>query len=146
MIVYYTDFGRHVDCSLTPYEDLVDRVDTLSYQPVSRSVENFIASGRAVSSLRQITATESDSVRQSLDGAFKHEMTVFDRNIYGPDIAEVSMAEKALDAKAKKVEDDYKLAQKVKDARANASERSGEPSAAEGSSSSDGNAPSGNSI
>lgn len=129
MKVYYSDFGRDVKCELTPFEDVVDRVDALSYQSVERSVQNFIASGRAVSSLRQIASGESDVVRQSLDDAFDHEMTVFDRNIYGPDIAEVSMAQKALDAKAKKVEDDYKLAQKVEEAKSKASKGSGDTGA-----------------
>ena len=129
MKVYYSDFGRSLNCSLSPYEDCVDRVDALSYQSVERSVVNFIASGRAVSSLRRITSSESDSVKQSLDDAFNHEMTVFDRNIYGPDIAEVSMAQKSLDAKAKKVEDDYKLSQKVEAAKVKASKGSGETDA-----------------
>lgn len=124
--VYYADFGRAVSCELALPVDEVDRVDTLSYQPVSRSVENFIASGRAVSSLRQITSGEPDTVKQSLNDAFNHEMTVFDRNPYGPDIAEVSMAQKALDAKAKKVEDDYKLSQKVEAVKPKAGKGSGE--------------------
>lgn len=127
--VYYKDLFDSVPFIDAEIPSLSDRVDTLSYQPVSRSVENFIASGRAVSSLRQISASESDAVKQSLDDAFNHEMTVFDRNLYGPDIAEVSMAQKALDAKARKVEDDYKLAQKVQDAKSKAPKGSGETGA-----------------
>lgn len=129
MKVFYADFGRGVVCDLTPVESYPDRVDTLSYQSVERSVQNFIASGRAVSSLRQITANESDSVKKSLNDAFNHEMTVFDRNIYGPDIAEVSMAQKALDAKAKKAESDYNLTKKVEDVRSKAAKGSGETDA-----------------
>ena len=118
--VFYKDLFESVPFVDAEIPSVPDRVDTLSYQPVSRSVENFIASGRAVSSLRQITAKESETIKQSLDDAFNHEMTVFDRNLYGPDIAEISMAQKALDAKAKKVVDDYKLANKVEDARSQA--------------------------
>lgn len=127
--VYYLDLFESVPFVDAAIPSVPDRVDTLSYQPVSRSVENFIASGRAVSSLRQITSKESDAVSQSLNDAFNHEMTVFDRNPYGPDIAEVSMAQKALDAKAKKVEDDYKLSQKVEEARSKAAKGSGETAA-----------------
>lgn len=127
--VFYKDLFDSVPFVDAEIPSVPDRVDTLSYQPVSRSVENFIASGRAVSSLRRITSGESDTVKQSLDDAFNHDMTVFDRNIYGPDIAEVSMSQKALDSKAKKVEDDYKLAQKVKDIKSNASKGSGETDA-----------------
>lgn len=124
--VFYKDLFESVPFVDAEIPSVPDRVDTLSYQPVSRSVENFIASGRAVSSLRQITAKESETIKQSLDDAFNHEMTVFDRNLYGPDIAEISMAQKALDAKAKKVEDDYKLAKKVEDARSQAGKGLGE--------------------
>lgn len=127
--VFYKDLFESVPFVDAEIPFVSDRVDTLSYQPVSRSVENFIASGRAVSSLRQITAKESDAVKHSLDDAFNHEMTVFDRNPYGPDIAEVSMAQKALDAKAKKFEDDYKLTQKVEEARSKAAKGSGETAA-----------------
>lgn len=127
--VFYKDLFESVPYVNAAIPSVSDRVDTLSYQPVSRSVENFIASGRAVSSLRQIAAKESDTVKQSLNEAFNHEMTVFDRNPYGPDIAEVSMAQKALDARAKKVEDDYNLAQKVNDVRSKASKGSGETGA-----------------
>ena len=96
MRVYYSDFGRDVKCAFTPVEDVPDRVDKLSYQPVERSVSNFIASGRAVSSLRKTTASESDAVKQSLNDAFNHEMTVFDRNPYGPDIAHLTSRPKSL--------------------------------------------------
>lgn len=125
---FYNDLFKSVECNTDIVCDGTepDKVDSLSYQSVERSVQNFIASGRAVSSLRQVTAGESDTVKQSLDDAFNHKMTVFDRNPYGPDIAEVSMAQKALDAKAKKVEDDYKLSQKVEDAKSKAAKGSGE--------------------
>ena len=73
--IFYRDLFESVPFSDAEIPSVSERVDTLSYQPVSRSVENFIASGRAVSSLRQIPLGESDAVSQSLDDAFNHEIT-----------------------------------------------------------------------
>ena len=104
--VFYHDFGRSVSCKVSPYTAEPDRVDMISYVPVERSIQNFIASGASVTSLRSadISVDTSTKRQKTISELEKSDMSVFDRNIYGVDLAEASMAVKKFDSKTKEAE------------------------------------------
>lgn len=90
-----------------------DRVDKISYTPIGKQVENFIASGQVVTSLRAITAQE-EKAQKTLTEVLTTPMTEFERHIYGMDITEAYQILKKFDAEAKKREMDAQEAEERK--------------------------------
>lgn len=109
---YYKD-NRDVKYQRAEPMEEPDRVDRISYTPIGKQVENFIASGQVVTSLRAITAQE-EKVQKTLDEVLTTPMTEFERHIYGMDITEAYQILKKFDAEAKKREMDEKEAEERK--------------------------------
>lgn len=113
MIHYYKNNKRNVKCKEAEPIEEPSRVDEISYTPIGKQVENFIASGQIVTSLRATTAQE-ERVQKTLEQVMSTPMTDFERKIYGMDITEAYQILKKFDDEAKKREMDAKEAEERK--------------------------------
>lgn len=73
------------------------RTDQSFFQPIQKTVEGFIATGRNVLSLRQPQSDYDYAEGDNIDKKVPGEGTVF-KSIYQPDIADVSQAQHVNDA------------------------------------------------
>lgn len=129
MLFYYSSCPfRSAEYKYAPFPEYNDRTDQLSFSTVSRTVENFIASGRSVTSLRQVSSGLSEANNTDIKAALDTELTAFDRNPYGIDLAEASMEIKRLNALADKKESDLKRQKELESLVKSAKEVSGKPS------------------
>lgn len=110
---FYKNNKREIKCKKAEPMEEEERVDKISYTPIGKQVENFIASGQVVTSLRAVTAQE-ERIQKTLDQVLTTPMTEFERNIYGMDISEAYQILKKFDQEAKKREMDAKEAEERK--------------------------------
>ena len=113
MKFYYKENFKDVNYKNAEAIEEPNRVDEISYTPIGKQVENFIASGQVVTSLRAVTAQE-ERTQKKLEQVITAPMTEFERHIYGMDITEAYQILKKFDAEAKKREIDAEEAEERK--------------------------------
>lgn len=109
---FYND-KRDIKYQTAAANEQESRVDKISYTPIGKQVENFIASGQVVTSLRAITAQE-ERIQKTLEQVMQTPMTEFERNIYGMDMTEAYQVLMRFDEEAKKREMNKKEAEERK--------------------------------
>ena len=103
MKYYYNEIMKDIKYENGKAMEEANRVDEISYTPIGKQVENFIASGQIVTSLRTI-AMQEEKIQRTLEQVMRTPMTEFERNIYGMDMTEAYQILKRFDEEAKKRE------------------------------------------